>query len=78
MVHYYQTDAEINGLSFDIDMEERAVELFAENIMHAGEAFAANPMESPFILSWNRVSSAVPDLTSRLRIAVEKDNAELH
>ena len=77
MVQYYQADAEINGLSFDIDLEERAVELFAENIMHAGEVFTDTPMETPFIPSWNRVNSAIPDLTNRLRIAVEKDNAEV-
>lgn len=78
MIHRYQTDAEINGLPYDIDSEERAVELFAENIMHAGEIFAQSPMESPFIPSWTRINSAIPDLLGRLRAAVENDNSELH
>ena len=76
MVRFYQTDAEINGLSFDIDAEERAVELFAENIMRAGDDYIYTPMETPFIPSWARVASAIPDIAYRLRQAVEADNLE--
>ena len=77
MVGFYQKDAELNGLSYDIDQEERAVELFAENIMRAGEVFSYAPMETPFIPSWSRVTSAIPDIGYRLRKAVEDDNKEL-
>ena len=76
MVGFYQTDAEINGLSYDIDAEERAVELFAENIMRAGDDFTYAPMETPFIPAWKRVMSAIPDLAHRMRLAVETDNLE--
>ena len=76
MVRFYQTDAEMNGLFYDIDFEERAVELFCENIMIAGDAFSSSPMETPFIPSWTRVLSAIPDLAFRLRKAVEEDNQE--
>ena len=76
MVRFYQTDAEMNGLSYDIDAEERSVELFAENIMRAGDDFIYNPMETPFIASWARVTSAIPDIAFRLRQAVEADNLE--
>jgi glucosyl-3-phosphoglycerate synthase len=31
-------------------------------------------METPFIPSWNRVISAIPDILERLHDAVEKDN----
>jgi glucosyl-3-phosphoglycerate synthase len=34
-------------------------------------------METPFIPSWSRVLSAVPDIGYRLRKAVEEDNKEL-
>ena len=61
-VETYHNDAVMNGLSLDIHSEEKAVELFAENIMKAGEAFLDRPMERPFIPSWNRVISAVPDV----------------
>ena len=76
MVGFYQTDAEINGLAYDIDAEERAAELFAENIMRAGDDFTYAPMETPFIPAWKRVMSAIPDLAHRMRLAVETDNLE--
>ncbi len=75
-VETYHNDAIMNGLSLDIHQEEKAVELFAHNIMKAGEAFLDRPMETPFIPSWNRVISAKPDILERLYTAVEEDNKE--
>ena len=75
-VETYHNDALMNGLSSDIHQEEKAVELFAQNIMKAGEAFLEKPMDTPFIPSWNRVISAKPDVLEELRIAVEEDNKE--
>ena len=69
-------DAIMNGLSLDIHEEEQAVEMFAENIIKAGEIFFNVPMERPFIPSWNRVVSAIPDIFEQLVDAVESDNAE--
>ncbi|MEL0082306.1 MAG: glycosyl transferase [Gammaproteobacteria bacterium] len=76
LVESYRNDALMNGLSFDIHAEELAVEMFAANLMDAGEAFLRNPMETPFIPSWNRVQSAMPDVLSRLYEAVEADYEE--
>ena len=75
-IETYHNDAVMNGLSLDIHQEEKAVELFAHNIMKAGEAFLDHPMETPFIPSWNRVISAKPDILERLYTAVEEDNKE--
>ncbi|MFK8043199.1 glycosyl transferase [Congregibacter sp.] len=75
-VETYHNDAVMNGLEYDLHSEERAVELFAENIMKAGEAFLDRPMERPFIPSWSRVSSAMPTVRDRLLQAVEEDTAE--
>ncbi len=72
----YHNDALINGLKYDRHQEEQAVELFARNIMSAGEHFLENPMDKPFIPSWNRVISAIPDILEQLKSAVEEDNAE--
>lgn len=72
----YQNDAVINGLSYDRHMEEESVELFASNIMEAGEHFLDKPMDKPFIPSWNRVISAIPDILDQLREAVEEDHKE--
>jgi glucosyl-3-phosphoglycerate synthase len=75
-VETYHNDAVMNGLSLDIHNEEKAVELFAENIMKAGEAFLDRPMERPFIPSWSRVISAIPDVLDQLRDAVEADHQQ--
>ena len=75
-IETYHNDAVMNGLTLDIHSEEKAVELFAQNIMKAGEAFLDKPMETPFIPSWNRVISAKPDILERLYEAVEDDNKE--
>jgi len=75
-VETYHNDAIMNGLELDIHSEEKAVELFAHNIMKAGESFLDNPMETPFIPSWNRVVSAMPNVLDRLKTAVEEDYNE--
>ena len=75
-VETYQNDAIINGLTFDRHKEEKAVELFAQNVMRAGAYFLDNPMDTPFIPSWNRVTSAIPDIKEQLLEAVELDNEE--
>lgn len=75
-VETYRNDAIMNGLTVDIHQEEEAVEMFAKNIMDAGQEFLDTPMEVPFIPSWNRVQSAMPDVFERLYRAVEDDNAE--
>ncbi len=72
-VESYRNDALINGLSYDLHEEEQAVELFAKNLMIAGAYFLENPMDSPFIFSWNRIESAIPDILQKLRAAVEAD-----
>ncbi|WGL17825.1 glycosyl transferase [Microbulbifer bruguierae] len=75
-VETYRNDAIINGLKFDIHKEEQTVELFASNLVKAGMAFLENPMETPFIPSWNRITSAEPGFLQRLRLAVEADYEE--
>ena len=72
----YRNDAIMNGLRFDINGEEEAIELFAENIMEAGRHFLEKPMDAPFIPTWNRVVSAIPDIFDQLIDAVEADHDE--
>jgi glucosyl-3-phosphoglycerate synthase len=75
-VETYANDASINGLSFDRHAEEQTVELFAQNVMSAGSHFLDNPMDTPFIPSWNRVISAIPDIGEQLVDAVEADHKQ--
>lgn len=75
-VETYANDARMNGLRFDIHSEEKAVELFAKNILLAGQSFLENPMEKPFIPSWNRVANAIPYVLESIKEAVEEDMRE--
>ena len=76
MVETYYNDAMMNGLHTDRHVEEMACELFAANIVEAGAAYLENPMETPFIPNWSRVSAADRDLLRHFREAVKLDNEE--
>ena len=76
MIDIYRSDATMNGLKFDSHTEEEAVELFAINIMKAGDDFYVNPMDTPFIPTWSRVKSAIPDFLTKLNKAVSEDNKD--
>ena len=56
-VQIYKKDALMNKYEIDVHEEETAVELFAKNIMIAGEVFLDSPMESPNIPTWNRIDT---------------------
>ena len=72
-VETYNNDAIMNGLKLDIHAEEKAIEMFAKNILSAGKNFLDNPMEKPFMPSWNRVTSAMPNVLTEIHAAVEAD-----
>ena len=73
-VQIYKKDALMNAYDIDVHEEETAVELFAKNIMVAGQVFLDSPMESPNIPTWSRVDTALPGFLNDLRKAVELDN----
>ena len=64
----------MNAYDIDVHEEDTAVELFAKNIMVAGQVFLDSPMESPNIPTWSRVDTALPGFLDDLRKAVELDN----
>ena len=74
MVQIYKTDAEMNGLNFDVHKEEEMVELFAQNIIEAGKIFLDSPSENPNIPTWRRVDSADPTILKSFNDAVMEDN----
>mgnify|MGYP003316544123 CR=1 FL=1 len=76
LIETYRNDAIMNGLSFDIHREEEAIELFAANILEAGMQFLERSSEVPFIPTWNRVFSAMPDIFDELIAAVEADHED--
>jgi len=73
LIDSYRNDAIFNGLDYATHEEENMVEMFAENIKHAGNLFLDDTDKAPFIPSWNRVSSAIPDIFAQLLDAVEAD-----
>lgn len=75
MLKRYEDDAAINGLYFDRHEESLAVETFTNGIKKAAEVIMDNPVGVPLIASWDRVTSAIPDILGNIRDAVEKDNA---
>ncbi|MDO6481760.1 glycosyl transferase [Shimia thalassica] len=72
----YCSDAKMNGLNIDRHTEERSIELFAENIMRAGQVFLDNPHETPFIPTWSRVHAADPSFLTDMNAAAKADEAE--
>lgn len=70
----YEADAMINGLDFDRHEEAKAVETFTRAINLAAQAFSENPMGTPLIPNWNRVTAAIPGILDMLEKAVEEDN----
>jgi glucosyl-3-phosphoglycerate synthase len=74
-VKSYSDDAAYNGLMFDYHLETIIVEAFTRAIQIAGKDTMDDPLYSPLIPSWNRVTSAIPDFLDKLRTAVEADNA---
>lgn len=76
LIEFYDNDAKMNGLTIDRHREELTVELFANNIMAAGQVFLEKPNETPFVPNWSRVNAADPGIVGELRAAVAADNEE--
>jgi glucosyl-3-phosphoglycerate synthase len=70
----YHDDAAINGLVFDRHGETQMVEAFTNAIRIASQEFLENPLYSPLIPNWNRVTSAIPDFLETLNAVVEEEN----
>jgi glucosyl-3-phosphoglycerate synthase len=70
----YEDDASINQLYFDRHAEVSAVEAFCQGIKIAAREFLDDPLNTPEIPNWNRVTSAIPDFLDKLKEAVEADN----
>jgi glucosyl-3-phosphoglycerate synthase len=74
MLKRYEDDAAVNGLVFDRHGESLAVETFTEGIKNASEIIMIDPLGVPLISSWDRVTSALPEILNVVKDAVEDDN----
>jgi glucosyl-3-phosphoglycerate synthase len=70
----YHDDAAINGLFFDRHQETKMVEAFTQAIKIAGKEFNEDPLYTPLIPNWNRVTAAIPDFLEQLNEIVETEN----
>jgi glucosyl-3-phosphoglycerate synthase len=66
MVESYSADALLNGLDFDRSAEESAVAAFVYSLRDAAAQFLADPLGSPPLASWARVTCAVPGIRQLL------------
>lgn len=74
MLKQYEDDAAVNGLLFDRHEESQAVETFTQGIRIASETIMNDPLGVPLISSWDRVTSALPNIQEMVKNAVDKDN----
>ncbi len=74
MLKRYEDDAAVNSLFFDRHAESLAVETFTDGIRIAAEKITEDPLGVPLIASWDRVTSALPDILEEIKAAVEADN----
>ncbi|MBI5026977.1 MAG: glycosyl transferase [Nitrospirae bacterium] len=74
MLKRYEDDAAVNGLVFDRHEESLAVDTFTKGIKKAAEIIMEDPLGVPLIPSWDRVTSAIPDILNTIKEAVEEDN----
>ncbi len=72
----YHADAMIDAIEFDRHEEETAVETFADAIRIASESFIQDPLGTPLIPNWNRITAAMPDFLERLEEAVDLDSTK--
>ena len=73
-IRKYADDAAINGLHFDRHAEGTAADMFAKALDLAAKTVLEDPLGTPLISNWNRVTSAIPDILEKLQAAVEEDN----
>ncbi len=73
MLKRYEDDAAINGLFFDRHEESLAVETFTNGIRKAAEIIMEDPLGVPLIASWDRMTSAIPDILNKISDAVGED-----
>ena len=74
MLKQYEDDAAVNGLFFDRHEESLAVESFTGGIKIASEIIMRDPLGVPLISSWDRVTSALPQIMKMVKEAVDGDN----
>jgi len=66
----YRAVASFNGLSFDKNAEEDAVDTFSLALREACDQFVIDPLGAPPLPNWARVDSAIPEAGAKVVEAV--------
>ena len=74
LLEIYHNDAKLNGLDININDEEIMIEMFANNIIIAGQEFLDKPNHNPLTANWNRVQNTMPDFKEKFIKAVTEDS----
>ena len=74
LLEIYHNDAKLNGLDININDEEIMIEMFANNIIVAGQEFLDKPNHNPLTPNWNRVQNTMPDFKEKFIKAVTEDS----
>ena len=74
LLEIYHNDAKLNGLDININDEEIMIEMFANNIIVAGQEFLDRPNHNPLTPNWNRVQNTMPDFKDKFIQAVAEDS----
>ena len=62
------------GNDLGINDEEIMIEMFANNIIIAGQEFLNKPNHNPLTPNWNRVQNTLPDFKDKFIQAVDEDS----
>jgi glucosyl-3-phosphoglycerate synthase len=72
-IRQYRADALMNGLKYDQNEEEQAVEGITRQIVAAGDGYVTDPSLGEELPNWSRVLSAFPEFPQALEAAVKAD-----
>jgi glucosyl-3-phosphoglycerate synthase len=73
-IEKYNALALLNGLVYDRHAEIEAVDVFVDSLKAAMDEFIHDPVGIPMLNAWVRITAALPDISERIREAVELDN----
>jgi len=73
-IEKYHALALLNGLVYDRHAEIEAVDVFVDSLKSAMDEFIHDPVGIPMLNAWVRVAAALPDISEKMRDAVELDN----
>jgi glucosyl-3-phosphoglycerate synthase len=73
-IEKYDALAKLNGLRFNRHGETSAVEQFAAAMITAADRYMDDPIGTPLLSAWNRITSAEKDFGHRMVEIIDEEN----